>query len=514
MEVNTDLESKIYAAIDLKSFYASVECIERGLDPLTTNLVVADESRTEKTICLAVSPSLKSYDISGRARLFEVVQRIKEVNIERLRRNQNKPFRAYSDDKELIEHNQDIGISYIVAEPRMAHYIDYSTKVYQVYLKYIAPDDIHVYSIDEVFLDVTYYTKVHGMKPDKLVQKIIRDIYDATGLTATGGIGSNLYLAKVAMDILAKHEEPDEYGVRIAQLDEIEYRKRLWNHKPLTDFWRVGKGYQKKLEAHGMFTMGDVARCSIGDEHSYHNEELLYKLFGINAELLIDHAWGYEPTTISLIKAYKPDVNCISSGQVLQCPYSSEKARLIVKEMIDLLALDLVEKRLVTDQLVLTIGYDIDNLINKEIAQKYTGEVTIDHYGRAIPKHSHGTMNIERYTNSSKILTKALLNLYDSIINTNLLVRRITIVANRIVEEGQAEITYGKYEQMDLFTDYEALEKQRKVEEEEANKERKLQEAMLQVKKKYGKNAILKGMNFEEGAMTKERNRQIGGHKA
>ncbi len=503
----------VYIAIDLKSFYASVECMERQLDPLTTNLVVADASRTEKTICLAVSPSLKSYGIPGRARLFEVVQRVKEVNAQR---RSNAPDRRFTGSSysalELAKHPE-LELSYIIAPPRMAFYLEYSTIIYNTYLKYIAPEDIHVYSIDEVFMDVIYYLKTYGMTPKELASIIIRDVLDSTGITATAGIGTNLYLCKVAMDIVAKHVELDEYGVRIAELDEMQYRKLLWSHRPLTDFWRVGHGYQKKLEAVGLFTMGDIARCSLGGDKEYHNEDLLYNMFGVNAELLIDHAWGWEPTTIDLVKSYKPETNSISSSQVLQCPYDAEKGKLIVREITDLLVLDLVEKKLVTDQMILTIGYDIENLTDAKIRNRYNGEVTTDHYGRKVPKHAHGTVNLNRQTSSTQIIMDAVMDLYDRILNPKLLIRRVTVVANHLVDETQVREA-EQFEQLDLFTDYAALEKEKKEEEERLSKERRLQEAMLSVKKKFGKNAILKGMNLQEGATTIERNRQIGGHKA
>lgn len=506
-------KNHIYIAIDLKSFYASVECKERQLDPLTTNLVVADASRTEKTICLAVSPSLKAYGIPGRARLFEVVQRVKEVNTERRSKAPGRQFTGSSySAPELAEHPE-LELSYIIAPPRMAFYLEYSTIIYNIYLKYIAPEDIHVYSIDEVFMDVTHYLNTYGMTPKELASKIIRDVLDSTGITATAGIGTNLYLCKVAMDIVAKHVEPDEHGVRIAELDEMSYRRLLWNHRPLTDFWRVGHGYQTKLEAAGLFTMGDIARCSLGGDNEYYNEDLLYNMFGVNAELLIDHAWGWESTTIDLVKSYKPETNSISSGQVLQYPYDSEKGKLIVREMTDLLVLDLVEKKLVTDQMVLTIGYDIDNLTDAKIKNSYKGEVTTDHYGRKVPKHAHGTANLNRQTSSTQIIMNAVMDLYDRIINPDLLIRRVTVVANHLVDESQVKET-EQYEQLDLFTDYTALERERSEEEKRLSKERKLQEAMLSVKKKFGKNAILKGMNLQEGATTIERNRQIGGHKA
>ena len=502
-----------YIAIDLKSFYASVECIERGLDPMNTNLVVADASRTEKTICLAVSPSLKSYGISGRARLFEAVQKIKEVNAQRLRSAPGRVFTGESYDTALLKSSPEFAISYIVAPPRMALYMEYSTRIYHIYLKYVAPEDIHVYSIDEVFIDATHYLATYQLTPREMTMMMIQDVLKTTGITATAGIGTNLYLAKIAMDIRAKHIEPDKDGVRIAELDETSYRQLLWTHRPLTDFWRVGRGYATKLEEHGMFTMGDVARCSIGKPHERHNEDLLYKLFGINAELLIDHAWGWEPCTISDIKAYQPRANSISSGQVLQFPYAFDKAKLIVREMTDLLVLDLVDKGLVTDQMVLTIGYDIENLTNPEISRSYHGEVTVDHYGRKIPKQAHGTTNLSRQTSSTMLIMEAVMALFDRIVDKNLLVRRIYVIANRVVDEH----SIGKkdtYEQLDLFTDYEAVQKQTAAEEAALAREKKIQEAVIEIKKKYGKNAVLKGMNLEEGATTASRNRQIGGHKA
>ncbi len=502
-----------YIAIDLKSFYASVECMERQLDPLTTNLVVADAARTEKTICLAVSPSLKAYGIPGRARLFEVVQRVKEANTERRQKAPGRKFTGSSYLAPELAGHPELEISYIIAPPRMAFYLEYSTIIYKIYLKYVAPEDIHVYSIDEVFMDVTHYLKTYGLTPRELAAKIILDVLGSTGITATAGIGTNLYLCKVAMDIVAKHVRPDKNGVRIAELNEMSYRRLLWDHRPLTDFWRVGHGYRKKLEEAGLFTMGDIARCSLGGDHDYYNEELLYNMFGVNAELLIDHAWGWEPTTIDLIKSYKPETNSISSGQVLQCPYDAEKGKLIVREMTDLLVLDLVEKKLVTDQMVLTVGYDIDNLTDSKIKSSYKGEITTDHYGRKVPKHAHGTANLGRQTSSTQIIMDAVMELYDQIINPGLLIRRVTIAACHLVDEAQA-VAEEEFEQLDLFTDYAALEKERKEEAERLSKERRLQEAMLAVKKKYGKNAILKGTNLQEGATTIERNRQIGGHKA
>lgn len=501
------MADRTYLCIDLKSFYASVECIDRGLDPLTTNLVVADLSRTEKTICLAVTPSLKSYGVSGRARLFEVVQRVKQVNADRLRKAPGRHFTGKSSHNPDLQSNPALELDYIVAPPRMAHYVECSTRIYQVYLKYIAPEDIHVYSIDEVFIDITHYLGTAKMNAHDFARMLIRDVLATTGITATAGIGTNMYLAKIAMDITAKKIPADKDGVRIAELDEISYRSKLWSHRPLTDFWRVGKGYAKKLEANGMYTMGDVARCSV-----YH-EDLLYKLFGVNAELLIDHAWGWEPCTIADVKAYKPSTNSLSSGQVLQEPYTFEKAKLVTREMTELLVLDLVEKQLVTDQMVLTIGYDIENLTDPKISSKYTGPVTTDQYGRKIPKHAHGTANLDRQTSSTMLIVSAVMALYDRIVDKNLLIRRITLAACKLIPESDAATT-PIVEQLALFTDYEALERERKEQDAALAKEKKMQQAMLDIKKKFGKNAILKGMNLEEGATAKERNEQIGGHKA
>lgn len=508
-------KQKTYIAIDLKSFYASVECKERNRDPLTTNLVVADKSRTEKTICLAVSPSLKSYGIPGRPRLFEVVQKVREANNKRRWKAPNRTFNGSSDDKAELDANPALEIDYIVAPPRMAYYMEYSTKIYNVYLKYVAPEDIFPYSIDEVFMDVTDYLQTYRMTARELAMTMIQDVLKTTGITATAGIGTNMYLCKIAMDIVAKHIEPDKNGVRIAELDEMSYRRKLWSHRPLTDFWRVGKGYAKKLEEHGLFTMGDIARCSIGKSNELYNEELLYKLFGINAELLIDHAWGYEPCTMENVKSYKPETNSVSSGQVLHCPYDYEKAKLIVKEMTDQMVLDLVDKGLVTDQLVLTIGYDIENLSNPNLKYQYQykGEVTIDRYGRKVPKHAHGTANLEKKTSSTRLITNAVMDLYDRIVDEHLLVRRITITANKLVDEKSVK-QEDEYQQLDLFTDYEAQRKKQAEEEEKLERERRMQEAMLSIKKKFGKNAVLKGMNLEEGATAKDRNEQIGGHKA
>lgn len=498
------MADKAYIAIDLKSFYASVECVDRGLDPLDANLVVADPTRTEKTICLAVSPSLKSYGIPGRARLFEAIQKVREINAQRRYKAPKHSFTHESYFHSELKSDPSAELAFITAPPRMAHYMEVSTRIYNVYLKYIAPEDIHVYSIDEVFIDATDYLKTYGMTPRELAMKMVLDVLETTGITATAGIGTNLYLCKIAMDIYAKHCEPDKNGVRIAELDEMSYRKILWDHRPLTDFWRVGRGISKKLEQHGLYTMGDVARCSVGRESDYYNEDLLYKLFGVNAELLIDHAWGWEPTEISDIKSYRPESSSLSSGQVLQEPYEFSKARLVLKEMADLLSLELVSKRIVTDQIVLTVGYDIESL-NKS----YSGAVETDRYGRKIPKTAHSSENIGRYTSSTKLICETAMSLFDRIVDKNLLVRRMYIVANHIITEKDAE-KESEYVQLDLFSDT----KKQEAEENELKKEKDMQRAILKIKSKYGKNSIIKGMNLKEGATALERNRQIGGHKA
>lgn len=506
-------KNRTYITIDLKSFYASVECMDRGLDPLTTNLVVADASRTEKTICLVVSPSLKAYGIPGRARLFEVIQQVKKANHLRRKQAPGHCFSGASADDTKLKADPALEIDFLTASPRMAHYMEYSTRIYQIYLKFVAPEDIHVYSIDEVFIDVTDYLDTYGSTARELAMKMIQEVFAATGITATAGIGTNLYLSKIAMDIVAKHITPDENGVRIAELDEMSYRRMLWSYRPLTDFWRVGKGYAKKLEEKGLYTMGDIARCSIGKKTDYYNEDLLYGLFGINAELLIDHAWGWEPCTIADIKAYKPESNSVGSGQVLSCPYTFDKAQLVVREMTDLLVLELVDKGLVTEQMVLTIGYDLENLTDPERRRQYKGPVTTDRYGRKIPKHAHGTIHLERRTSSTKLITDAVMELFDRIADPKLLVRRIYVTACQVVEESSVK-REAVMEQLDLFTDYAALEKKRREEEQLLERERKMQLAMLEIKKKFGKNAILKGMNLQEGATARERNQKIGGHKA
>lgn len=507
-------ESKnIYVAIDLKSFYASVECMERGLDPLSTHLVVADASRSEKTICLAVSPSLKSYGIPGRVRLYEVVQRIKSENEKRARRIKSRNLRGASYDAEELKRSPSTAIDYIVAPPRMALYIEYSTRIYNVYLKYVAPEDIHVYSIDEVFMDITTYLKRSKLTPREFTKRIIKDVLETVGVTATAGIGTNLYLSKIAMDIVAKKIDADADGVRIAELDELKYRTLLWDHQPITDFWRVGRGYSDKLEKHGLYTMGDIARCSIGDDNAFHNEDLLYDLFGVNAELLIDHAWGWEPCKLEHVKAYKPSSKSTGAGQVLLRPYAYEETRIIVKEMTDQLVLDLVDQKLLTDQLVLTVGYDISNLADEDRRKRYKGQVKTDYYGRKVPKHAHGTVNLERLTSSTKIIMEAVMALFDDIVDEALLARRVNIVANHVVHEDAIKDEV-QYEQLDLFTDYDKKMKAMEEEKSMLEKEKNLQHAILDLKKKFGKNAVLKGMNLQKGATGKDRNNQIGGHKA
>lgn len=502
-------ETRQYIAIDLKSFYASVECAERGLDPLTTNLVVADKSRTEKTICLAVSPSLKAYGIPGRARLFEVIQKVNQANRERQRLAPGRKLIGSSCSDSELRADPSLAVDYLVAKPQMAHYMAESTRIYNIYTQYIAPEDIHVYSVDEVFIDVTHYLKYFGMTAHELAMTIIQDVLKQTHITATAGIGTNLYLSKIAMDVVAKHIPADKDGVRIAELDEMSYRRMMWTHRPLTDFWRVGKGYARKLEANGLMTMGDIARCSIADE------DLLYKLFGVNAELLIDRAWGWEPCTIADIKAYKPDSNSLSSGQVLSEPYPFDKAKLVVKEMTDLLVLDLVEKKLVTDQIVLTINYDTENLTDPKRSQKYRGPIVSDYYGRPVPKPAHGSINLPVPTSSTRIILDAVSDLFDRIVNHNLLVRRMYVVANHVVSESDAAKSQEDVSvQLDMFTDYEAEQRRTEAEKAALDREKRQQQAILEIKKKYGKNAILRGMNLEEGATAKTRNAQIGGHRA
>ena len=500
------MPSPSYIAIDLKSFYASVECADRKLDPLTTNLVVADQSRTDKTICLAVSPALKACGIPGRPRLFEVVQKVRDVNRLRLQHAPGRKFSGKSSSAPELAANPGLELDYIVAVPRMARYMEVSAQIYGIYLKYVAPEHIHVYSIDEVFIDVAPYLNMYKLSAHDLAMKMIRDVLAETGITATAGVGTNLYLAKIAMDIVAKHIPADKDGVRIAELDERSYREQLWTRRPLTDFWRVGHGYASRLESMGMYTMGDVARMSVKAE------DVLYRAFGVNAELLIDHAWGWEPVTIAEIKAYKPESSSISSGQVLQDPYEFKKGRVVAMEMADQLALDLVEKHLMTDQLVLTVGYDTTNLTAPERRERYSGPVRVDHYGRQVPKEAHGSINLERHTSSGQRIVDAMMQLFDRCVDPNLLIRRITVVAAHVFDESDVPVARDDG-QSDLFTDYEALEKRKAAEQAELEKEKRLQQAVIGIKRRMGANAILKGMNFEEGATGKARNEQIGGHR-
>lgn len=544
--------SKTYISIDLKSFYASVECMERGLDPLNTNLVVADASRTQKTICLAVSPSLKAYGIPGRARLFEVEQKVKEANARRQTRAPKNILDGKSVFATELNENPCLAIDYIAAKPRMALYMSKSTQIYDVYLRYIAPEDIYAYSVDEVFIDASGYLKTYGLNAHDFARLLVREVFKETGITATAGIGPNLYLCKIAMDIGAKHTEADADGVRIAELDEYSYRRLLWDHRPITDFWRVGRGYAKKLAKKSIFTMGDIARCSLGTSSDYYNEDLLYKMFGVNAELLIDHAWGYEPCTLAEVKSYRPQRKSLVSGQVLQNAYTYDKTRIVVREMMELLALDLVDKGLLTNQIVLTVGYDIENLSDPERRKVYKGEITVDGYGREIPKHAHGTGNLPFSTASTKLTTDCVLEVFDRVVDESLLTRRISITANNLVLESEykreSEVASAEPEQISMFdmlargddshapervsskeaTAYSEQDKPNSTmvaesisgsaandkSEDTLEKEKQVQEAMLKIKKRFGKNAILKGTNLQEGATAKERNAQIGGHKA
>lgn len=546
--------SKTYISIDLKSFYASVECMERGLDPLNTNLVVADASRTQKTICLAVSPSLKAYGIPGRARLFEVEQKVKEANARRQTRAPKNILDGKSVFATELNENPCLAIDYIAAKPRMALYMSKSTQIYDVYLRYIAPEDIYAYSVDEVFIDASGYLKTYGLNAHDFARLLVREVFKETGITATAGIGPNLYLCKIAMDIGAKHTEADADGVRIAELDEYSYRRLLWDHRPITDFWRVGRGYAKKLAKKSIFTMGDIARCSLGTSSDYYNEDLLYKMFGVNAELLIDHAWGYEPCTLAEVKSYRPQRKSLVSGQVLQNAYTYEKTRIVVREMMELLALDLVDKGLLTNQIVLTVGYDIENLSDPERRRAYKGEITVDGYGREIPKHAHGTGNLPFSTSSTKLTTDCVLEVFDRVVDESLLTRRISITANNLVLESEykreSEVASAEPEQISMFDMLAGRDAPQEREpasskdnssysergeekprnsvvaesisgsaasdksEDALEKEKQVQEAMLKIKKRFGKNAILKGTNLQEGATAKERNAQIGGHKA
>ena len=497
---------RVYACIDLKSFYASVECVKRNLNPLSTNLVVADASRTTKTICLAVTPSLKSYDISGRARLFEVVKRVKEINNERLKNLSNHKFKCKSYDNNKVLNDSSCALDFIIATPQMREYMKYSTMIYNIYLKYISRDDIFSYSIDEVFIDLTAYKKYYNLSYEKLISKIVSDVYKTTGITATAGIGTNMYLAKVAMDILSKHMKPNEEGLRIASLDEISYRKLLWEHTPLTDFWRIGNGTKRRLENIKLYNMADIAKCSL------ENEKLLYKTFGINAELLIDHAWGYETATIKSVKSYRPTNNSLSSSQVLHEPYDYQKAKLIVKEMTELLVLSMKSKKYMTNLITLTINYDIVNLTNPNIKKHYHGKVELDHYGRYVPSPSHGSIRIEKRTSSTKIIMMNILNLFDQIINDKLLVRKVSISFGNLENENIAKKEVI-YKQFDLFSDTKEIDIKELKEQEDIKNEEKLQKALISIKNKFGKNSILKAMNLEAGATTIMRNEEVGGHK-
>lgn len=495
----------IYAAIDLKSFYASVECVERGLSPMRANLVVADQRRTNKTICLAVSPSLKSWGIPGRPRLFEVIKRVDDINARRRAAAPGHVLRGGSCDNDEILSDTSLALDYIVAPPRMALYIEYSVDIYRIYLRFVAPEDIIVYSIDEVFMDVTSYLAACKLSAHDFVRNIIREVQSRTGVTATAGIGTNLYLAKTALDIAAKHMPADSDGVRIAQLDEQSYRKQLWAHRPLTDFWRVGRGYAAKLEAHGMYTMGDVARCSV------RNEDLLYELFGVNAELLIDHAWGWEPCTIADVKAYRPESRSLGSGQVLRTPYSFEDAGLVMREMAEALALQLFDKSLLTDKLTITVGYDVSNM--SDAKHVYRGPVETDRYGRRLPKSAHGTVNLGQPTSSGSLIAGAAREWFDKHVDKRLLIRRLNITAERLAVETGAEISQTA-EQLDLLTDYDAVEQSRAAEKERLERERRVQRAVVDIKKKFGNNAIHKASGLKEPSTVRERGDMIGGHKA
>lgn len=495
-----------YIAIDLKSFYASAECVLRNLDPLTTNLVVADPSRTEKTICLAVSPSLKVYGIPGRARLFEVVEKVKLVNAQRRMCAPGHVLDRTSTDDTQVRRDAGTALDYIVAPPQMAWYMEFSARIFSIYLRHVAPEHIHPYSIDEVFIYATPYLTMHGCDAPGFARMLMAEVLAETGITATAGVGTNLYLAKIAMDIVAKHAAPDGSGARMGILDEERYKRTLWNHTPITDFWRIGRGTANRLAKIGIHTMGDIARCSLGGDNEIHNEELLYRTFGVNAQLLIDHAWGYEPCRMEHIKAYKPQSNSLSSGQVLTCPYTWEKTRLVVREMADDLALDLVTKGLNTDLLTLTVGYDVENLLDPGRRERYTGEVTTDFYGRQVPKAAHGSFRLPEPTASTRAIIDGVLAVFDRTVNPELLVRRLNISAN--VSSQKSNQT--QYTQLDFFFD--DAEKQAK--EAAAARERRRQQAVLQIKNRFGKNAILKGCDLEEGATARERNSQIGGHKA
>lgn len=506
-----DNRKRTYICIDLKSFYASVECVRRKLDPLTTNLVVADSSRTEKTICLAVSPALKKYGIPGRPRLFEVVRKVDDINLERLKKIKNRTFSGDACDSRLLDHFPSLKLNYIIAPPHMKDYIDVSSKIYGIYLKYVAKEDIHVYSIDEVFMDVTDYLSNLKMSAHELCMTIIKDVLKNTGITATGGIGTNLYLAKVGMDIVAKHVKADKDGVRIAELDEMSYRQKLWDHRPLTDFWRVGKGYEKRLNALGIYTMGDIAKCSCGAENDFYNEDLLYREFGVNAELLIDHAWGYEPTTIKDIKDYRPLNHSLSVGQVLHRAYTKEEGKTIVYEMAEDLSLQLFSKHLVTNGLGLWLEYDRDNLSNPDSMESYQGTLVRDYLGRAMPKPSHGKVNLKRFTSSTSEISSALGQVYDDIMIPCLRIRKLRVVALEVIDEEKSP--KDETCQMSLFDCLEP-EKGKQRKKEDTDKEKRVQKTLLSIRNKYGKNSVLKAVDYKEEATGRERNNQIGGHKA
>ncbi len=505
---------KQYVAIDLKSFYASVECTERGLDPLDANLVVADESRTDKTICLAVSPALKAHKIAGRARLFEVRSRVEEINRERLAKAPGHRFTGKSFLASELNRDPSLELDFIAATPRMHYYMDYSRSIVEIYLRHVSPEDLLVYSVDEVFIDVTPYLLRYKTTAHNFAMKLIREVLEETRITATAGIGTNMYLAKIAMDIVAKRMPADKDGVRIAELDEKTYREALWCHRPLTDFWRVGKGIARKLETYGMYTMGDVARCSVGKQTDYKNEDLLYRLFGINAELLIDHAWGWEPTEIADCKVYTPEAKSLSQGQVLSRPYTAAEGRVVVQEMADQISLDLVRKGFFTDQVVLDIGYDVENLTDPKRAERYKGEIVTDWYGRKVPKSVHGSQNLGRHIASTERIVEAVRTIYDSIADEQLLMRRFTVAVCNLKTAEEVKEAEAKPEQLDLFTDYEAQDKAREAEDAALEKETRRQKALLNIRDKYGKNAVVRGLNLQEGATAIERNAQIGGHKA
>lgn len=503
---------KVYIAIDLKSFYASCECVSRGLNPLTANLVVADVEKTEKTICLAVSPSLKSYGIPGRARLFEVVSKVREVNRERKNRAPGRTFSGTSADDAELKKDPSLELDYIAAPPRMKLYMETSAKIYGIYLGYVAPEDMHVYSIDEVFIDATPYLKTYGLTAHELARRMIADVQRQTGITATAGIGTNLYLCKIAMDVVAKHIPADKDGVRIAELDTQKYRRELWGHRPLTDFWRIGRSTAKKLESVGLYTMGDIARCSLGQPGQYYSEDLLYHLFGVNAELLIDHAWGWESCTLADIRAYQPENHSVTSGQVLLEPYDFSHGEIIIREMAEKLSLELCSRKLVTDQIVLDVGYDVENVSDPSLQSYLRGRVVKDRYGRRIPGHSHGSENLGMQTSSTDRIIDASVRLYEKITDRRLTIRRFNLAANHTVPEDSVSKEV-KFEQMDLFTDYGLGDEKREEEKKKLEREKKMQKAVLEIKTRFGKNALMRGTSFQDGATGRRRNESAGGHR-